>query len=706
MAYQTTNSPSTVPQAPEDAFAVLRDCRGFYLKQLGQLLQEAEPVSPKAVQIFQETVGAYFDEMASSARRSGFEDAKGLTASRISLVKENDLELDIRLTDFTSRLMEKTGGDLWRVYLRFITLLARPDLSTADNPVGPKGIALGLTDLCAELGENHDKTLDRIDRLETYFAQNLSYLYAKLNDFLNERKIGAAQPALITAPDATPPAPTTPAAPSAAALLQQQLLGPTGATLPAANSPAASLLSQAMFERLLSRLDELERAGRLAPLVGGPALTAGSGRPAGSDPSLETLIPGLFTAGKEKPAAAPTPLNSSELGIPTGAPEAATIDTLAKIFEAIFDSPSLPDAVKAALSSLQIPTLKAAMLDSGFFTEENHPARLLLDKMARAALGLANDVPSRHPLCASIQSIASRVRSEFANDIAVFAPHNAELDALIANRDQAVAQSAEAYLPLLYQLDRRKQAVLRCQQLVDSHIARGVPDSIATFLRDHWQKVLLVSWMEGGEQGTAWQENTAAIADLLWSIQPKTDVDDRKRLAKILPPMLQKLNAGMARIGVPADIQSAFLDTCFALQTAAMRGATAAPATSEPDVMPALRESKPVMAELAAGELVLKTLDRNDDGGQSFRLRPPPVHPGNWLRFALGDEVLCGRLSQISPESGMLLLANPDWGYAVAIHPGILDGMLKSGSARVSSNDSLFNLAAEQALQRASKGPV
>ena len=55
----------------------------------------------------------------------------------------------------------------------------------------------------------------------------------------------------------------------------------------------------------------------------------------------------------------------------------------------------------------------------------------------------------------------------------------------------------------------------------DGFAAPAVPDSIATFLRDHWQKVLLVSWMEGGEQGTAWQENTAAIADLLWSIQPK-----------------------------------------------------------------------------------------------------------------------------------------------------------------------------------------
>ena len=51
------------------------------------------------------------------------------------------------------------------------------------------------------------------------------------------------------------------------------------------------------------------------------------------------------------------------------------------------------------------------MLDSSFFTADAHPARQLLDKMARVAVGLPFDVSSRHPLCASIQQIASRVRA-------------------------------------------------------------------------------------------------------------------------------------------------------------------------------------------------------------------------------------------------------------------------------------------------------
>ena len=48
-----------------------------------------------------------------------------------------------------------------------------------------------------------------------------------------------------------------------------------------------------------------------------------------------------------------------------------------------------------------------------------------------------------------------------------------------------------------------------------------------------------------------------------------------------------------------------------------------------------------------------------------------------------------------------MLLANPDWAFAVLLHPSIMDGQLKDGQARVSSRVSLFNAAAEQALQRA-----
>ena len=690
-----------------DSAKILADSRALYLKELSQLLREAEPVSDIAVRTFVQAVSAYFDEMVSTARRGGFEESDGLTASRISLVHENDLELEIRLGEFSAKLLEKTGGDLWRVYLRFVTLLKRPDLKVSDNPVGPKGIAQGLTQMCNELGEGHDRTLARIERLEDYFASNLPVLYANLNGLFDVCHINAAQPSIVTAPDA-------PSAGKAAAVgqglgnalaaLQQNLMaqmpggGQAAQPMPA-GSASGSLFSQAMFDRLLSRLDELERVGRLPgalPVTGGVT-------------SLESLIPGLFDESAPNTEPVRRPLKSGELGIPKAAPEAAAIDTLALVFEAIFDMPGLPDAIKSALSSLQIPMLKAAMLDPTFFTNEVHPARLLLDRMARAALGLPADVSSKHPVCLQILSIAAHVRSEFSNDQGVFERYVTKLDALIAERDQEIAQRADAWLPLLGRMDQRGQGETRCQETIAAFCARGVPQGIADFLRNYWYKVLLQIWVEHGEDSAAWQEHNAVIDSLLWSVQAKTEAEDRKRLSRMLPGMLQLLNNGMARLDVPEEFRAEFLDTCFSLQTAALRGVTAAPASAElAPATPPLAEgmlsvagAAPEVGELRAGDLRLKTIDIPGELPQLSRLRPLPTRVGEWLEFRmLDDQMLLGRLCHISPDSGKLLLCNPEWGFAVALHPAVMERQLREKRALRASSRSLFNLAAERALQR------
>ena len=698
------SSATPVNNDDPDSAKILGDCRVLYLKELGQLLREAEPVSDVAVRTFVQAVAAYFDEMVSTARRGGFEEADGLTASRISLVHENDLELEIRLGEFSAKLLEKTGGDLWRVYLRFVTLLKRPDLKVSDNPVGPKGIAQGLTQMCSELGEGHDKTLARIERLEDYFASNLPVLYANLNALFEICHVNAAQPSIVTAPDA-------PSAGKAAvgqgmnnalAALQQNLMAqmPGGGQSVPAGSASGSQFSQAMFDRLLSRLDELERVGRLP--VGLPAQAGVS--------SLENLIPGLFDQSAPNNEPVRRPLKSAELGIPKAAPEAAAIDTLALVFEAIFDMSGLPEAIKSALSSLQIPMLKAAMLDPAFFTNEVHPARLLLDRMARAALGLPADVSSKHPICLQILSIAAQVRSEFSNDPSVFERYVAKLDALIAERDQEIAQKADAWLPLLGRMDQRGQGETRCQETIAAFCARGVPQGIADFLRNYWYKVLLQVWVEHGEGSAAWQEHNAVVDSLLWSVQAKTEAEDRKRLSRMLPGMLQLLNNGMARLDVPEEVRTEFLDTCFSLQTAALRGVAAAPASAEPPLaappvaegMLSVAAATPEAGELRAGDLRLKTIDIPGELPQLSRLRPLPTRVGEWLEFRmLDDQMLLGRLCHISPDSGKLLLCNPEWGFAVALHPAVMERQLREKRALRASSRSLFNMAAERALQQA-----
>lgn len=678
-------------RVPDDAWDILRDCRVFFLKQLVRLLQEAEPLPEEPLSAFARATGAYFDDMVSTEKRSRFDQLGSLTASRISLLGEDDLELDIRLGSFVSQLLEANAKELWRVYLRFVTLLGRPDLSPGDNPVGPRAVATGLVALCKALDDNHDRALNRVTRLEEHFAEFLPAVYLALNDFLVSRKVSAAQPTLVTAPDVVdhaaapggsglPPGALAldPAVALQMSLLGQQSVGQQPSGQAAWARAAASLVTQAMFGRLLARLDDLERAGHPA---------------------------------SEGKAGTPRPLSATELGVPTGVPEAAAIDALAMIFEAIFDSPTLPDAVKSALGSLQIPTLRAAMLDSGFFTADAHPARQLLDKMARAAVGLPADVSSRHPLCAGVQKVAARVRSEFVRDTQVLSQQVAELDKLISERDTLAAQAASAYRPLLQRMEQSDLAELRSHQAVDRFcMTSGMPPRIADFLRDHWQRVLRQVWIESGEDGPEWQECTAVLDKLLWSIQPKVDIEARRQLARQLPQMLQAFTGGMQRVSVPETARAEFLDTCFALQTAAMRGgALAVRAAGEirdaspqaVGVRPAAG-AVPVSSELRVGAQVLRIFDLGG-GARRGRSRQSPAHTGDWLTFRLADDLaLCGRVCHIGKATGKLLLANPDWGFGVVLHPAIAESQLRDGRASISSRSSLFNTAAEQALRRRS----
>jgi hypothetical protein len=683
-----------------DSFQILSNCRALFLRHLGALLQDSGLVSGNAVRAIQEGAGSYFDEMVSTNRRGSFaEEASGLTSSRITLVGEDDLELGIRLDNLSAKLFEATGGGLWKIHLRFVSLLRRPDLPKSDNPVGPKGISQGLQAMFAAAGASDiEQKLALLDRIEGYLAQNLPALYAEINDFLDRGGVETAQPSIVGAQE-NPPAGRRPQNTENSLLaLQNTLLArlpvapPTAAVMPeaAGGGAAASLLSQATIERLLFRLNELDRQGTFRQDF----------RP-GTTPSNESLIPELF-AGDGVANAAPKILKSAQLGIPATAGEGLAIDTLALIFEAIFNDPALPDALKATISSLQITLLKVAMKDTTLFTDSRHPARQVIDRMGQAVLGLPADVPARHPVCASLFEIAGQLRSEQNISNAAFTDALAKLDALIASRNAALATAVEPYLPLLRQVDRGDEAGIAARNAVDRIIERNPPPAIRNFLNPSWRKVLQQVWLDHGPESSQWAAHLTAIDDLLWTFQPKTDPEERKTLARRLPVILKLLKTGMEQVGVPAQAQEAFLDDCFKLQTQALR-ATPNPAGDGtlPELAPVglhAKEGAPVSGRVQIGELTMTTLDLADV--QSSAAPSLPAAIGDWLELQIdAGKPLAARLSYISPGTRRAMLLNPDLGLALAIHPVLLDRRLRSGEARNLTAASLFDDAASRALK-------
>ena len=103
--------------------ARLPQCRKFYLQHLADVLRQCNLLSPAAIQAIINGSGRYFDARAAQQQQSSFGDeVRGLTSSHISLVPEDDLELNLRLERLNTQLSDAASTALWKTQLRFMTL--------------------------------------------------------------------------------------------------------------------------------------------------------------------------------------------------------------------------------------------------------------------------------------------------------------------------------------------------------------------------------------------------------------------------------------------------------------------------------------------------------------------------------------------------------------------------------------------------------
>ena len=122
---------------------VLRASKALFLSRLTEIVNRCAFATAPAFEAFTREVGEAHDQAASASPRDDFEQTSQLTASRLTLMGDDDLELDIRIGEIGSRLRETAGRDLWRSQLRYMTLLSRPAMNEDSNPLGPEVICLG-----------------------------------------------------------------------------------------------------------------------------------------------------------------------------------------------------------------------------------------------------------------------------------------------------------------------------------------------------------------------------------------------------------------------------------------------------------------------------------------------------------------------------------------------------------------------------------
>ncbi|MCH8619622.1 DUF1631 family protein [Undibacterium sp. TS12] len=229
--------------------------------------------------------------------------------------------------------------------------------------------------------------------------------------------------------------------------------------------------------------------------------------------------------------------------------EKNTLDLLSQVFDSVFRNQAIPTQIKELISVLQIPVLKAALMDKEFFFQENHPARRLVELLSRYSLAWDQKKGQQDPLFQTMQRNVHRVQQEFDQEIALFDEVVNDLESFIQKEEKEAAEALQVPIKTALKKEKVKQAGIAATHEVNLRVGTGeVVAFVETFLENRWTKVLTLAYSVKEEKPYAVEDAIKTMDDLIWSVKPKITLQQRQELLNRLPAILARLNKWLSLI--------------------------------------------------------------------------------------------------------------------------------------------------------------
>jgi len=660
-----------------------------------------------------------------AGRREPKADFAKMDASSLTLV-ENTVMEEAVLTGNISRVVENLCYDELQTLNRGMgQLLGDPDLETDANPLAPSTIVNAFATALKSIEGSPRVKFAILKELNQASLSEINAIYADVNQHLANlrvvplgrstghllRSAGERKAAAVADTHAAPQAPPPSAEVDIMALFRRMFGGAPVATSAAMQggaqpgagamgTPAGYAAGSMPAEGSGFEFPAFDLMGGAAPVAhryipAGPLpMTAGGympGAPIIVTPELGEGLARLqrgesgfdigggayvqFSGIPDGQHNVLRDLQESPLGKRANQLESMTIELVAMLFDFVFETKDLPDGIKALLARLQIPVLKAAMLDGAFFAKKSHPSRLLVNELAQAGLGWSPEMGQDDPLYRKLDEIVHRILDDFADNLDVFEQTREELRRFLTDEERAAEANIQTSADEINERDRRQiaQAVVRAEveRRIESY---PLPQFLAAFLRERWSEALERTYLAHGEDSDPWAQGLATLEDLVWSVQPKKTAEDRKHLVALLPSLLKRLSSGLAQAAWEPAERESFMANLVEAHAAAVKPSL----SSVPLPTSAVAEQAKVDAEHAKAAGDEAAAARAEQLAAAMAMAEPlpeaevpeviedhfleiaqSLERGMWVEFEGDDGQLAfAKLAWVSPLRGTYLFTN------------------------------------------------
>ncbi|APW43346.1 DUF1631 family protein [Rhodoferax saidenbachensis] len=263
-----------------------------------------------------------------------------------------------------------------------------------------------------------------------------------------------------------------------------------------------------------------------------------------------------------------------------------TVDALAEVFDYVFADLAIPLQMKMVIGRLQIPVLKAAMIDRDFFLSGDHPARKLVDTLASASVAWAPEKGENDPLYVRIEHTVQRVLKEFEDDLDLFSNLLVEFSEFLFETEQQVERQIEPVATQERNVESLADARAQADEAIHARISAlpaglTLAPFLTPFLTTQWREVVALALLRKDTEHGAGDAALKTMDALIWSTQPKTTAEDRRQLVDVLPEMIRNLNAGLDDMAWDGDPRAKFTRRLINTHMLAIRMKAPAPQDSQ-----------------------------------------------------------------------------------------------------------------------------
>ncbi len=530
--------------------------------------------------LFQEQLSKVFNDFAAGKLQPVRSENAGQGQSGdLALVDDKELEESLAIASTVAKAENRLARPLYAVNQRLSVMLGGAKVEDATNPIAPAPLCQAFRVAMHELELNLQARLIVYKLFDRYVMSGLDAVYDEINTQLIQA--GVLPQIRHTLPGGVRP--HRPALPPGAGVVAGNVETPIGdAADPAYQNyapqydAAAAQLQAEIYNTVRSLL-----ATRRATAPGGEqtqdylpgAGSSGVGPSGVAPPSIApTDLLSALTLLQNQAMMAQThatsaadaaqvvqqikqelieqagKLQGNEKAHVTGADE-DTIDLVGMLFEFILQDRNLPPEMQALLGRLQIPFLKAAILDKHLFAQKAHPARQLLDSMAQACMGWSEESDHDHRLHDQVKQTVESLLKDFDDDLGIFERARTHFENFLESNkkraDLAEQRAAEATRGREKLHEARRISAREILQRVDG---KQLPDIVHNVLTRPWANFLVLTLLRQGENSNEWRQALRFADEFVWSAGPKSSDAEKTRLKGLLPALEKNLRHGLATV--------------------------------------------------------------------------------------------------------------------------------------------------------------